>query len=55
LCLLPAFSLDKIHYVHDFEVKSLNIYQERKSMLLLKNLTRDLIIFLENLNETDNY
>jgi hypothetical protein len=55
LCLLPPFSLDKIHFVHDLEVKSLNIYQEIKSMLLLKNLTRDLTIFLENLNEKDNY
>lgn len=55
LCLLPPFSLNKIHFVHDFQVKSLNIFEERKSMLILKNLTRDLTIFLDNLNEKDNY
>jgi hypothetical protein len=53
--LLTPFSVDKIHFVHDFEVKHLNIYGERKSMLLLKELTKDLTDFLDILNKSDNY
>jgi hypothetical protein len=54
LSLLTPFSVDKIHFVHDFEVKHLNIYGERKSMLLLKELTKDLTDFLDILNKSDN-
>ena len=55
LSLLTPFSVDKIHFVHDFDIKHLNIYGERKSMLLLKDLTKDLTDFLDNLNKADNY
>jgi hypothetical protein len=55
ISLLPPFSQDKIHYVHDFQIKSLNFYEERGSILYLNTLTKDLTNFLDNLTDNDNY
>jgi len=55
ILLLPPFSLDKIHYVHDFDIKFLNFSNEKRSIFFLKNLTKDIINFLDNLSENDNY
>lgn len=53
--LLLPFSVNKIDYVHDFNIKSLNYYKLRGWSLNLKDLHKDLDIFLKNLNENDNY
>lgn len=55
ICLLPPFCLDKIHYVHDFQIKSINFFEQKGSILYLNTLTRDLTIFLDNLSDNDNY
>jgi len=55
ISLLPPFCLDKIHYVHDFQIKSINFFEQKGSILYLNTLTRDLTIFLDNLSENDNY
>jgi hypothetical protein len=55
LSLLTPFCRDEIHFVHDFDVKSLNYYKMNGSVFYLKNLTLDITNFLDNLNETDNY
>lgn len=55
ILLLPPFSLDKIHYVHDFNIKFKNFLNEKRSVFFLKNLTKDIINFLDNLSEDDNY
>jgi hypothetical protein len=54
LSLLPPFCQDKIHYVHDFQVKSLEVYKDKKYFLFINNLTTDLITLLNNLSDTDN-
>jgi len=48
-------SQDKIDFVHDFEVKSMNFYKNKSSVFYLKNLTLDITNFINNLNEDDNY
>jgi hypothetical protein len=53
--LLIPISQDKIQFVHDFQIKSLNFYEEKGSILYLNNLTTDITNFLDNLTETDNY
>lgn len=53
--LLPPYSWLKIDYVNDFLVKSLNYYHKKFNIFYLKNLTKDITIFLDNLNENDNY
>jgi hypothetical protein len=55
ISLLPPFCLDKIHYVHDFQIKSINFFEQKGSILYLNSLTRDLTIFLDNLSDNDNY
>ena len=55
LSLLIPLSQNKIDYVHEFEIKSLNYYNEKGSVLYIQNLTTDLKVFLNNLNENDNY
>jgi lysylphosphatidylglycerol synthetase-like protein (DUF2156 family) len=45
LMLLVPFSLDKIHYVHNFEIKFLNFTQEKGSIVFLESLTKDLTSF----------
>jgi len=49
------FSQDKIHFVHDFDVKSIKFYDIKNSLFYLKNLTLDITNFINNLNEEDNY
>ena len=53
--LLMPFSQDKIHFVHDFDVKSIKFYDIKNSLFYLKNLTLDITNFINNLNEEDNY
>lgn len=53
--LLTPFSVDTIHYAKDFQIKNLNLFDEKGSIFFLKNLTSDITIFLDNLSETDNY
>jgi hypothetical protein len=48
-------SQDKIQFVHDFEIKSLNYYKTRKTVLKINELTLDIMDFIYNLNEDDNY
>lgn len=55
LSLLMPVSQDKIDFVHDFEVKSMNFYKNKSSVFYLKNLTLDITNFINNLNEDDNY
>jgi len=57
LALLTPFSVDEIHFAHnfDFSFKSLNFLQEKGSIFNIENLTRDIRIFLKNLNESDSY
>lgn len=55
MALLPPFSVDKIHFVHNFEIKSLNFLEEKGFIFFLKNLTKDITNLLDNLNETDTY
>lgn len=55
LCILTPFCQDKIHYVHDFQIKSLNFYEEKGTIFVLNKLTTDITDFLNNLNENDNY
>jgi hypothetical protein len=53
--LIPFSSDNRIHFVHEFKIKSLNFYNEKSSFFLIKELTKDITNFLNNLNETDNY
>jgi hypothetical protein len=53
--LLIPISLDKIHFVHDFEINSLNFHKTRRTVLCINDLTLDIIDFINNLNEDDNY
>jgi hypothetical protein len=53
--LLIPFSKDKVDYVHDFKIKSINYYNDRKTILIINNLTKDITSFLNNLSESDNY
>lgn len=53
--LLMPFSQDKIDFVHDFEVKSMNFYKTKRSVFYIKNLTLDITNFINNLNENENY
>jgi len=53
--LLMPISQDKIQFVHDFEIKSLNYYKTRKTVLKINELTLDIMDFIYNLNEDDNY
>jgi hypothetical protein len=53
--LLIPISQDKIQFVHDFEIKSLNYYKTRKTVLKINELTLDIMDFICNLNEDDNY
>jgi hypothetical protein len=53
--MLIPFYPDKIHYVHDFQVKSLNYYEEKSSIFVLNKLITDITNFLENLNDADNF
>lgn len=55
LSILAPFSQNEIHYVHDFQVKSLNLYKEKGTIFTLKTLTKDITEFLDNLDEKDNY
>ena len=55
ISLLIPLSKDKIHYAHDFEVKSINIYQERSTILYLNDLKSDLNDFICNLDENNNF
>jgi hypothetical protein len=53
--LLIPISQDKIHYVHDFDVKSLDFYKPNRTVLKIHELTLDIMDFLKNLNDDDNY
>jgi hypothetical protein len=53
--LLIPLSKNEINYVHDFDVKSLNVYKKQGTVLYIINLTLDLTEFINNLNEDDNY
>jgi hypothetical protein len=53
--LLIPISQDKIHYVHDFDVKSLDFYNPNRSLLKIPELTLDIMDFLTILNDDDNY
>lgn len=55
MSLLIPLSKDKIHYVHDFEIKSLNFYQERSTILYLNDLKSDLNDFICNLDENNDF
>jgi hypothetical protein len=55
MSLLTPFSKDKIHYAHDFEIKSLNFYQERSTILYLNDLKSDLNDFISNLDENNDF
>ncbi len=55
LSLLTPFCQNEIHFVHDFNVKSLNYREVKGSVLNLKSLTLDISDFLNSLNDTDNY
>jgi hypothetical protein len=53
--LLIPISQDKIHYVHDFDVKSLDFYKPNRTVLKINELTLDIMDFLKILNDDDNY
>jgi hypothetical protein len=53
--LLIPVSQDKIHYVHDFDIKSLDFDKTKRTVLKINELTLDIMDFLKILNEDDNY
>lgn len=53
--LLIPLCVDEIHYVHDFDAKPLDIRNKRTTFLFLDLLDKDLVKFLELLDQKDNY
>lgn len=53
--LLIPLCVDEIHYAHDFDAKPLDIRNKRTTFLFLDLLDKDLVKFLELLDQKDNY
>jgi hypothetical protein len=53
--LLLPFCQNKLDYVHDFKVKSLNTESQKGSIMFLPKLTVEIATLLENLSESENY
>lgn len=53
--LLLPFCQNKVDYVHDFKIKSLDIYYEKGSILFLPTLTVEITTLLESLSDSENY
>jgi hypothetical protein len=55
ISLLIPISKDKISYVHEFEIKSLEFYKTRNTVLFLNDLKSDLNDFIDGLDEDSDY